>query len=61
MKRIIAIFIVVAMLIVSAQAVSAAGIFDDVADGAWYADAVGYVSENSLMNGTSETTFEPDG
>ena len=61
MKRIIAIFIAMAMLIVSAQAVAAAGIFDDVADGAWYADAVGYVSENSLMNGTSETTFEPDG
>ena len=61
MKRIIAIFIVVAMLIISAQAVSVAGIFDDVADDAWYADTVGYVSENSLMNGTSETTFEPDG
>lgn len=57
MKRIIAIFIVVAMLIISAQAVSVAGIFDDVADGAWYADTVGYVNENSLMNGTSETTF----
>lgn len=50
-----------AMLLVSAQSVSAAGIFDDVADDAWYADAVGYVNENSLMNGTSETTFEPDG
>ena len=61
MKRIIAIFIAMAMHIVSAQAVAAAGIFHDVADGAWYADAVGYVSENSLMNGTSETTFEPDG
>ena len=61
MKRIIAILITMAMLIVSAQAVSAAGIIYDVADGAWYADAVRYVSENSLMNGTSETTFEPDG
>lgn len=61
MKRIIAIFMAMAMLLVSAQSVSAAGIFDDVADDAWYADAVGYVSENSLMNGTSETTFEPDG
>ena len=61
MKRIIAIFMAMAMLLVSAQSVSAAGIFDDVADDAWYADAVGYVNENSLMNGTSETTFEPDG
>lgn len=57
MKQIIAIFMAMAMLLVSAQSVSAAGIFDDVADDAWYADAVGYVNENSLMNGTSETTF----
>ena len=26
---------------------------------AWYAEAVKYVTEQGLMNGTSETTFSP--
>jgi len=34
--------------------------FDDVADDAWYAEAVAYVVEKGLMNGTDETTFEPE-
>lgn len=34
--------------------------FIDVTDGAWYYDAVRFVSENSLMNGTSNNMFEPD-
>lgn len=34
--------------------------FADVAADAWYADAVQYVYENSMMSGTSETTFSPD-
>ena len=34
--------------------------FDDVADDAWYYDAVKYVNENGLMGGNkSDTTFEP--
>ena len=34
--------------------------FTDVADDAWYADAVQYVYENGMMNGTSATQFSPD-
>lgn len=34
--------------------------FADVADDAWYADAVQYVYENGMMNGTSATMFQPD-
>lgn len=34
--------------------------FDDVSSSAWYADAVEYVVSNGVMNGTGDTTFEPD-
>ena len=35
--------------------------FADVASGAWYYDAVSYVYANGLMEGVSDTAFEPDG
>lgn len=34
--------------------------FTDVPDGAWYSEAVQYVYEHCLMNGTSPTKFSPD-
>ncbi len=34
--------------------------FADVDAGAWYADAVEYCRDNSLMNGTTDTAFEPE-
>lgn len=34
--------------------------FTDVANDAWYTDAVQYVYENGMMNGTSATMFQPD-
>ena len=34
--------------------------FTDIAAGAWYSDAVGYVYEHGIMNGTSATEFSPD-
>ena len=34
--------------------------FTDVADTDWFADAVQYVSDNGMMNGTSQTTFGPN-
>lgn len=34
--------------------------FSDVAEGSWYADAVGYVYQHGLMTGTSEDRFSPD-
>ena len=35
------------------------GIFVDVPSDAWYKGAVKYVKDNGIMNGTSDTTFEP--
>lgn len=34
--------------------------FSDVADDAWYAQAVAYCYEHGIMDGTSDTTFSPD-
>lgn len=34
--------------------------FDDVDDGDWFADAVRFVYENGMMNGTGDTAFAPD-
>ncbi|WNX86246.1 S-layer homology domain-containing protein [Agathobaculum sp. NTUH-O15-33] len=34
--------------------------FTDVAESAWYADAVAYVYENGMMKGTSDTKFSPE-
>ena len=34
--------------------------FGDVDDGDWFADAVRFVYENGMMNGTGDTTFAPD-
>ena len=34
--------------------------FEDVRDGAWYYDAVCFVADNKLFNGTSDTKFAPD-
>ena len=34
--------------------------FVDVSSFAWYAEAVEFVSENNIMNGTSDKTFSPD-
>lgn len=34
--------------------------FSDVRPSDWYHDAVNYVCENGLMNGTSDTAFSPN-
>ncbi len=34
--------------------------FDDVADSAWYSNAVTHVAQLGLMSGTGETTFSPN-
>ncbi|MDO4280924.1 MAG: S-layer homology domain-containing protein, partial [Peptococcaceae bacterium] len=41
-------------------AVNADSSFTDVADGAYYADAVAWAVQNGVTNGTSATTFSPD-
>ena len=43
----------------AADAANAA--FSDVADGAWYADAVAWAVAQGVTDGTSQTTFSPDG
>lgn len=62
-KRAAAYLLAAAILTASATAAAAASGtgFSDVADDAWYADAVEYVRDNGLMRGISATTFEPDG
>ena len=35
--------------------------FTDVAENAWYADAVSYVTAEGIMSGTGKTTFSPAG
>ena len=53
-------FVVIAAMLSSAMLAFAASPFTDVAEGAWYYDSVEYAHSNSLMNGTSATTFSPD-
>ena len=40
---------------------AASNAFSDVADGAWYADAVAWAVAHGVTDGTSRTTFSPDG
>ncbi|MCD7855391.1 MAG: amidohydrolase family protein [Clostridiales bacterium] len=62
MKKITAAFTLSAILISSVfpQNVFAAG-FADVAENAWYAESVDYVTDNGLMVGISDNEFDPDG
>ncbi len=62
-RRLIALLLTIAMILTLVPTVFAADEkipFTDVPEGEWYYDAVVYVYENKLMNGTSETTFEPE-
>ena len=51
---------IVASLILPSSAVSVSD-FRDVSSGAWYYGAVDYVTQHGLFNGTSATTFDPQG
>ena len=42
------------------SAAAGSGAFTDVADIAWYAEAVRFCSEQGIMGGTTNTTFSPD-
>ena len=57
-KQLISILCAAAMI----RLASAANVtdFSDVRPSDWYHDAVNYVCENGLMNGTSNTTFSPN-
>lgn len=62
MKRVISIMLVcVLMLSLGVTAFAAETGFSDVPTDADYAQAVAWCKENGVMNGTSGTTFSPDG
>lgn len=63
-KKLLSAFVATAMVLalpLNAFAVVDDTGFSDVAEDAWYADAVEYVRDNGLMSGTSGTTFSPNG
>ena len=55
----LAMIMLLAMSTTAFAAVSDTG-YSDVAADAWYADAVSYVRDNGLMNGTGSNAFSPD-
>ena len=62
-KKLLAVMVALAMLsMLTVSACAAAGDagFADVDADAWYAEAVAYCREHGLMNGTSDTTLEPE-
>ena len=62
-KKLLSILLTLTMLLAMALPVFAAAEdtgFVDVDADAWYAEAVAYCREHGLMNGTSDTTFEPE-
>lgn len=63
MKRILGVFLAVAMLVALVTTVFAADSdtgFSDVAADAWYAEAAAYVRDKGLMSGTGADTFSPN-
>ena len=59
MKRQLISILCAAAITCSAGATNVAD-FSDVRPSDWYCDAVNYVFENGLMNGTSDTVFSPN-
>ena len=62
MKKTLSILLSAALVLgLTLSALAAPSGFADVPDDAPYAEAVAYVRERSIMNGTTETTFNPSG
>ena len=61
-KRMLSIFLVLCMVIAMLPAATAVGKlpFSDVSKSDWFYDAVAYVYESGMMNGTNESTFSPN-
>ena len=61
-KRIISFILTAVMLLgmVIIPAAAASTPFKDVKEGKWYTEPIKYVYDNKLMNGMTDTTFEPD-
>ncbi len=58
-----AVFLVICLVFGLTAAAGAASVsdFGDVSAGAWYYDAVSFVTDRGLFNGTSSTSFSPSG
>lgn len=61
MKKTLSILLSAALVLGLALSALAASGFADVPDDAPYAEAVAYVRERGIMNGTTKTTFNPSG
>ena len=63
-KRLLAVLLTLSILMtllpVSALGAGRGG-FRDVSDGDWFSEAVDYVVSHGIFNGTSDSTFDPDG
>lgn len=60
MKRTFCAWLLALGLAVGTALPASAAAFSDVSSTAWYAQAVGEVSDTGIMNGTSATTFSPE-
>ena len=60
MKKAISLLLAFVLMLSLAVPAFAAGGFTDVADNAWYANAVSYVQSHGLMSGTGNNRFSPD-
>ena len=61
-KKLLAILLAVCMVVSMAPAALAAdSVFTDVNAGDWFAEEVGYVYDNGLMNGVGNNKFDPNG
>ncbi len=62
-KHICVLGLAAAMILSAAIPAGAASVsdFGDVSSGAWYYDAVAFVTEKGLFNGVSDTVFKPNG
>ncbi|MBQ3894347.1 MAG: S-layer homology domain-containing protein, partial [Clostridia bacterium] len=60
LSTILAAVMLLGMIIMPATAAEGKMPFTDVKQGKWFYDAVEYVWKNDLMNGMTDTTFEPN-
>ena len=59
-KRMMALLLAVVMVLTVLPTASAAGTYTDVKEGAWYYEAVEFVTQYGAMNGVGGNRFDPD-
>ena len=60
MKQMLSLFMVCLITIGAVPHAAAASGYADVSESAWYADAVEYVTDHGIMQGTENGRFSPD-